>query len=241
MDIFLADLQYKTVNEIMEKGKGLKRDFKMGILEVHKAMPGIWDHTLLVPGRPEIVDYTDYINDGLPAFKSRVLTIVLDQQERDLWHHRADYFASFYHGKKVNILFTDDEDHYFIGRILLDKKRLNLLYNEFTLTITCNPYRYILPTLATQFNEIEPANPSAVSERFPCHLGAYLGAVSVSYSASETRSAYIYVYKENVLVETHTLSPYIYYDEIMFGVSGDVELAFRYLERVSLDGINIEV
>lgn len=241
MDIFLADLQYKTAHEIIEHGKGLKRDFQMGILEVNKGMPEIWDHTLFVPGRPEIVDYTDYINDGLPAFKSRVLTIVLDQQERDLWHHRADYFASEYHGRKVNILFTDDEDHYFVGRISLDKKRLNLLYNEFTLSITCNPYRYILPGLAEVFDDIEPENPATESPRIPYHIGRYCGAVSVSYLASGDNAGKIYIYKEGTLVESHELSSYVYFDEIMLGVSGDVEISFKYLERISLDGLNLEV
>ena len=139
------------------------------------------------------------------------------------------------------MLITDDGDHYFEGRIIIDKKRLNLLYNEFTLTITCNPYRYILPTLSEVFSDIELENPSSESERIPYHLGRYCGAVSVSYEASGTASGKIYIYKDNELTETHELSAYAYYDELLFGVDGDVEISFKGLSRISLNGQNMEV
>lgn len=239
MEIYFADTRYKTAREIMEHGKGLKRDFQMGILDCKIGMPELWDHTLLVPGRNEIIDFTDYLNNGIPTFKKRTITITLDQEERDIWHQRASIFAMEYHGKKVNILFSNDENHYFTGRIQLDVKRLNLLYNEFTITITCNPYRYIIPAYKENF---DMSLSVAMSDYFPVHIGPYFGTLTVTGTAQHL-GGYIYLYSadrntalQQIVIDegTHTITT-------QFQYSGDLYLRFYGLTHIKIDGDNMEV
>lgn len=52
--------------------------------------------------------------------------------------------ASALHGRKVQIVEPDDIDHYFLGRVTVKVDTLHPVYTEFTLTATCDPWRYAI-------------------------------------------------------------------------------------------------
>ena len=48
------------------------------------------------------------------------------------------------HGRKVKIIEPDDPEHYLIGRISISSEVNNLSYASFTITATCEPWRYAI-------------------------------------------------------------------------------------------------
>ena len=48
------------------------------------------------------------------------------------------------HGRKVKIVEPDDPDHYLMGRITISGVVNNLAYASFTITATCEPWRYAI-------------------------------------------------------------------------------------------------
>jgi phage-related protein len=48
------------------------------------------------------------------------------------------------HGKKVKIIEPDDPTHYFYGRVKITSQNNILPYAEFTIEVTCEPWRYAL-------------------------------------------------------------------------------------------------
>lgn len=48
------------------------------------------------------------------------------------------------HGKKIRVIEPDDPEHYFLGRVRIKSQKNILAYTEFSLEITCDPWRYSL-------------------------------------------------------------------------------------------------
>lgn len=48
------------------------------------------------------------------------------------------------HGKKIKVIEPDDPYHYFYGRVVIDDISNSTVYLEFSIEITCEPWRYAL-------------------------------------------------------------------------------------------------
>ncbi len=46
------------------------------------------------------------------------------------------------HGKKIQLIEPDDPEHYFLGRVTISELSNNLAYATFSITATCEPWRY---------------------------------------------------------------------------------------------------
>ena len=46
------------------------------------------------------------------------------------------------HGRKFKIVFDDDEDWYYVGRVSIDKWRTDKVVGSMTFDITCEPWKY---------------------------------------------------------------------------------------------------
>lgn len=53
-------------------------------------------------------------------------------------------FQNDFHGKKVKIIFDDDADYFYLGRISCDKWKCNKRVADLGVSIICNPYKYKL-------------------------------------------------------------------------------------------------
>lgn len=238
MELYFADTKYKTVKEIIENGYALHRDFEMNVLEIAESMPTLWSHTLNVPGRSEIVDFTDVLNNGKPSFKDRKITISLEQEERERWYKKMMHFARKVHGRKFNIMRSDDQEHYYTGRVILDAKRLNVLYNQYNLTITCDPYRNIVPGLNQLFNDFAPVD----AAKYDVYIGEYCGTIIAEVTLESGRtSGYIRFHEEGkegydsyVALKNGT-------NTFLINTSGHIRFSFRYVQKITLSGNNLEV
>lgn len=242
MEIYLADTKYETAEEITQNGYALHRDFQMGILDIDIGMPTLWSHTINVPGNPEIIDFSDVLNDGIPTFKDRKMTITLDQEERERWHKKAMDFAKKVHGKKFNIMCSMDDNHFFCGRIILDAKHINSLFNQYTLSITCNPYRYILPLIREDFINFVPDNPS-LSSLYDYYFGDYCGEISAEYINQSAIPGSINIYDDRSTIPIQTVTIPSGTGKIYFlpKVHGNVRISFTRVNKITMDGSNLEV
>lgn len=240
MEIYFADKENTTAEAILENGIALHRDLKLGIIDVKRNAPVIWSHTLYVPGRPEIVDYTDTINGGIPSFKSRDIKIVCDREDVGKWNMKASDIIQRFHGKKMHILFSDDPEHYFVGRIDLSADKINAVYNEYTFTITCNPYRYVLPSLSEYFTDFIPDD--RISRQYDFYLGRYCGMIEADYEKSGYSVGYIDIFDDEgrmrqsqpLIDEKGTIS-------FSPSVFGNIKFQFVGISKITMNGSNLEV
>lgn len=48
------------------------------------------------------------------------------------------------HGRKIQIIEPDDQDHFFLGRVKITEEIFHGAYVEFTIDATCDPWRYAI-------------------------------------------------------------------------------------------------
>lgn len=81
---------------------------------------------------------------GEVAFKDRIIkarfwTNEGNRQEREKLLRNITIAL---HGKKIKVIEPDDLDHYFLGRVKITSENNIIPYLEFTIEITCEPWRY---------------------------------------------------------------------------------------------------
>lgn len=113
-------LTEKIVDEAEPKTNFVSIDGKSGSLDLSEALTGE------VSYNDRVVSASFWTSEG-----------TRDEREKLLRDIRKSL-----HGKKVKIVEPDDPEHYFIGRVVMGKPNNILPYAEFTLTATCEPWRY---------------------------------------------------------------------------------------------------
>ncbi|MBQ3330802.1 MAG: hypothetical protein IJG87_06450 [Ruminococcus sp.] len=97
--------------------------------------------TISVPGSDETLDFTEAF--GGVHYERRTITLIFlslqpwsDQLEQDSSVKNA------LHGQKMNIVFSDDDDYYYVGRITVGDWEYYKGAGRVTITIDADPYKY---------------------------------------------------------------------------------------------------
>ena len=93
-----------------------------------------------VPGMDGDLDLSDYF--GRIRYENRKINMTFAVSEA----YRSRYstgtrIATLFHGKKVRIIFDDDPDHYYEGRITMEKLEVKGKHHKITLVADCDPYK----------------------------------------------------------------------------------------------------
>lgn len=83
---------------------------------------------------------------GEVAYKDRTIsaTFWTDEGTRKDRERLLSEISIALHGKKIKVVEPDDPDHYFYGRVVIKSRKNILPYAEFTIEITCDPWRYAI-------------------------------------------------------------------------------------------------
>lgn len=97
--------------------------------------------------------------------------------------------TNYLHGRKRKIVEPDDPDHYFIGRLKVSAVNHNKTYSTFTVTATCEPWRY-LPEKITRHCDVRASASSPVKlvftnkgARTTCPILTVTGTVTIVLSS----------------------------------------------------------
>lgn len=98
-----------------------------------------------IPGRNGSLDITDALS-GYTIYENRVITLKMGGKKKpELWPSFMSAFLNEVHGKKVQIIFDEETDYYYVGRATVnpDYERAGEIAT-FTVTIDAEPYKYSL-------------------------------------------------------------------------------------------------
>lgn len=129
------------------------------------------------------------------------------------------------HGKKVKIIEPDDLDHYFIGRVKIKSKKNIIPYAEFSLEITCEPWRYANFESERKVKINSPTVTDIVINnngvKTLCPLITVEGEVDISFNGN----------KIPLINGTYKISDIKLYQGVnIVGVSGNGSVTFSYRE-----------
>lgn len=94
-----------------------------------------------VPGSDVTLDFTDYF--GGVHFNNRTITLTflsLEPWDDSMANDMA--LKNAIHGKKLEIVFDDDPDWYWLGRVNVGDWTYYRRAGKITVTIDCDPYKY---------------------------------------------------------------------------------------------------
>lgn len=106
-------------------------------------------YTVDLDGRDGSLDLSESLA-GEIKFKDRTITSVYLMSEGSYEERQAEMrkILNYIQGKKRKIIEPDDPDHYFYGRSKVTGISHNKAYSTFTITSTCEPWRYLRETIS---------------------------------------------------------------------------------------------
>lgn len=105
--------------------------------------PEIKTNYVELDGASGSLDLTEALS-GEPTYKDRKITATFwtDKGNRAEREKLLREITIALHGRKIKVIEPDDPTHYFIGRISIKSVKNILPYLEFSIEVTCEPWRY---------------------------------------------------------------------------------------------------
>ena len=162
-------------------------DLKMILARREIGLPEPQVYTVEIPGRNGILDLTDALFDGC-KFNNRELAltfVTLSSLTGNEWTDFLSEITEILHGQKLQIIFDEDPDYYYLGRCSINSFETNCYRHEVEVACDCAPYKYKLSettveltltaeTAVTLSNEQMPAIPTIVTD----------GEITITYEDS---------------------------------------------------------
>ena len=101
-------------------------------------------HIVTVPGRDGDLDLSTALTDGTPRYGNRNLTATLERsdgtrQERET---AISTMVNWLDGWRLDIRIPDDEGHYLVGRVHVERLYNDLAHAAVAVSAVCDPWRY---------------------------------------------------------------------------------------------------
>lgn len=106
--------------------------------------PEVQTNFIEVPQRDGKIDLSESLT-GLVKYYNRKITLDFAfKDEVGNYSTRFSEIENYCHGKRMKIVFDDDDDNFYIGRITVEKADVNQKLGVMTITADCEPYKYDL-------------------------------------------------------------------------------------------------
>lgn len=121
-------------------GEYYMQDLGLALASKEIGLPSIQTKYVPIPLRDGDLDLTDVLSDrvhyGNRDIKLNMNSIVMPPVTK------MSEVANKLHGKKVHILFDDDPEWYYIGRLDMSSFKENRLGGEYVIKADCEPFKY---------------------------------------------------------------------------------------------------
>lgn len=96
-----------------------------------------------IPGANGVLDITEQVN-GLVAYSNRDITMNLVKRTayKKEWHEVYSDLANAFHGKKVKVVFDNDDKFYWTGRANVYAIKEGQQYSAIQIVVNAEPFKY---------------------------------------------------------------------------------------------------
>lgn len=181
-----------------------------------------------VPGRDGSLDVSALLTDGEPRFGSRTLTATFESSEGSRLERkeRMDTMVNWLTGWRMEITLPDDDMHYIIGRVQVDRLYNDMAHCAVQVTAICDPWRYSRVETVVRLTAEAKAKTALLSNDGRLTVLPMLevsgadASVSLQYGAySWVLSAGIYQLPDMQLPQGGA--------ELVYSGTGDIKLTYR--------------
>ncbi|HIR00523.1 MAG TPA: phage tail family protein [Candidatus Scybalocola faecavium] len=105
--------------------------------------PEIKKNSIDIPGRNGILDLTDFF--GRTFYENRTITMNFGRiYDKTIWPQIYSEVLNNFHGKRCQIIFDDDPNYYWEGRVSVDSYERTQRLGTLTITVDADPYKYTI-------------------------------------------------------------------------------------------------
>lgn len=184
-----------NVQFILNNGEGYSSKLDFGLIRTSKKIstPVIKTNYVSIPGRDGVLDFTEMF--GEPHYENRTVEVVFYSKENirefdDIYSNLQDAI----HGKSVKIVFNEDAEWYYEGRVSVGTWEIDGVLGKVTVTADVFPYKMKRTnTIVTHavseesfiscYNERKSVVPTITAD---ADFVLKFGDISVAVSAGET-------------------------------------------------------
>lgn len=128
--------------DVLVNATSLVELFKIRMLSVNISPPKPKLTQIPIPGTSDIIDLSEAISGDI-EYDQRSLTVVFEYVgAKDSFHAMHSKISNFLHGRKMQIVFSQDSGFCFLGRISVDSYKWEIYGGTLTLSATVDPYKY---------------------------------------------------------------------------------------------------
>lgn len=118
-------------------------DLELILQSVSMPLPTPKTSTIEIPGADGCLDLTSYFGDV--RFNNRTITMVFtDADPYNQRYINQSRVADQLHGQQVRIVFDEDSDYYYSGRLSVESFAVEGATRTITITADCDPYKYLI-------------------------------------------------------------------------------------------------
>lgn len=118
-------------------------DLGLILQTVNMPMPEPKVNTVEIPGADGVLDITSYFGDV--RFNNRIITMVFTDPTPYFYRYRNQtHVAENLHGRTCRIVFDEDPEYYYQGRLRVEEFAMNPTTRTITITADCEPYKYLI-------------------------------------------------------------------------------------------------
>ena len=97
--------------------------------------------TVSIPLRDGDLDLSEVLTDDIKFDNREIELSLMYMGDRALWSGVFTNLASYLHGKRMQIIFDDDKNFYYTGRVAIDKWATNRAVADLVIKIDAEPYK----------------------------------------------------------------------------------------------------
>lgn len=103
-------------------------------------MPSIKKQIINVPGRDGEIDLSEFT--GRLCYENRDIKMKFTLlNKKNIMQQASDIFDAL-HSRRVKIIFSDDSDYYYVGRLSVETFKLDRNLGVITISADCEPWKY---------------------------------------------------------------------------------------------------
>ena len=111
-------------------------DFQMILSKRVINFPRARKTQVTIPGRDGLLDITESLT-GSVVYDNRDLVFTFTLLNKD----RVSEIISYLHGKRLQIVMSDDSDYHYVGRCEITNYEVTKGIRKLTITCDCDPYK----------------------------------------------------------------------------------------------------
>lgn len=131
-----------SIADVIVNATSLVELFKIRMLSVNISPPKPKLTQIQIPGTSDVIDLSESISGDI-EYDQRDLTVVFEYVgAKESFHAMHSKISNFLHGRKMQIVFSQDSGFYFLGRLSVDSYKWEVYGGTLTLSATVDPYKY---------------------------------------------------------------------------------------------------